>query len=142
MKTRRALMLALVAGLVLGHGAGAHVPGTSHSTPEHEASLAIVAALSSIVYFPVKVAAASVGLVGGAVVGLVTGGETRAAYAVWVPMAGGNYVVRPAHLDGTRPFAFFGSVYEDRPSRHNQDGSIIYDSLYSSRYERDPRTED
>lgn len=142
MKTRRVVALGLVAGLFLGGAAGAHVPGTNESLPEHEASLAIASAFSSVVYLPVKVATAAVGLVSGAVVGIVTGGDTRAAYAVWVPMAGGNYVVRPAHLDGTRSFSFFGSVYEDRPSKHNQDGSIIYDSLYSSRYERESPPED
>lgn len=137
MTTRSILALLMVAGLCLGRNADAHVRGTTHSTPAHEASLAIGAALSSIVYFPVKVTAAAVGLVGGAIAGLVTGGETRAAYAIWVPMAGGNYVVRPAHLDGTRSFAFFGADYEDRPSLRNQDGSVIYDSLYSPGYERE-----
>lgn len=120
------LVLALAVASV-GH---AHVPGTGGSTPPHEAALSVAAGLSSIGYFPVKVGMATVGLLGGAIVGVLTGGDTRAAYGLWVPLAGGDYLVRPAHLDGTRALEFFGVRYDDEPSQYDSDGSVIYDALY------------
>jgi hypothetical protein len=96
--------------------------------------MAVLAALSSVVYFPAKLGVAAVGLVGGGLAGVLTGGDARAAYAVWVPLAGGDYLIRPAHVDGVRPLAVFGTQYDDTPSRYDADGSMIYDALY----ERDP----
>ena len=62
---------------------------------------------------------------------LITGGNTRAAYALWVPAASGDYLLTPAHIDGSRPLQFFGSDYADRPT-HNMptDRSLGYDSVY------------
>jgi hypothetical protein len=130
MTSRRVAALSLAVLLCVAPVAGAHVPGANHSTPGHEAALAVTAALASLVYFPAKVAMASVGLVSGGLTGLVTGGDTRAEYAVLVPLVGGDYVVRPAHVDGVRPFEVFGTHYDDEPSQRGSDRSIIYDSLY------------
>jgi hypothetical protein len=135
MTTRGIAALALAATLLTAPMAGAHVPGTDHSTPGHEASLALIATASSLVYLPAKCLVAGVGLLTGGLVGTLTGGDTRAAYAIWVPTAGGDYVIRPAHIDGTRPLAFFGSTYSDQPSRYRAGGSVIYDSLYDYEYE-------
>lgn len=110
--------------------AEAHVAGATYSTPGHEAALAVVASLSSLVYLPAKVGMATVGLIGGGLVGVLTGGDVRAAYGIWVPTAGGDYLVRAAHIDGTRPLEFFGTTYDDEPSRYDSDGSVIYDALY------------
>jgi len=131
MSRRLTTTAALVVAMAMAPGAEAHVPGTSHSTPGHEAALAVAASATNLLYFPAKVGVATAGLLGGAVVGLFTGGDVRAAYAVWVPTAGGDYLVRPAHLDGARPLSFFGGTYPDEPSEHRQDGSFIYESLYA-----------
>ena len=130
MTTRRLAALTLASWLGMAPLAGAHVPGTTYTTPGHEAALAVGAALTSLVYFPAKVGMAAIGLVGGGLAGVLSGGDTRAAYAIWVPLAGGDYLVRPSHMDGVRPFAVFGTVYDDTPSRYDSDGSIIYDALY------------
>lgn len=130
MTTRRLAALMLASWLGMAPVAGAHVPATTYTTPGHEAALAVLASVTSLVYFPAKVGMAAIGLVGGGLAGVLSGGDTRAAYAIWVPLAGGDYLVRPSHVDGVRPFAVFGTVYDDTPSRYDSDGSVIYDALY------------
>ena len=132
MTTFRALAAcALALALWMPPVADAHVPGTSYTTPGHELALATAASLSSLVYFPAKMAMAAVGMLGGGLAGVLTGGDTRAAYAVWVPLVGGDYLVRPAHVDGVQPLEVFGTHYDDEPSPYREDGSMIYDALYN-----------
>jgi len=130
MTTRRIAALVVTLALSVVPVAGAHVPGTTRTTPAHEAGLAVAASLSSLVYLPMKLAMAGLGIVGGGLTGVLTGGDTRATYAVLVPLTGGDYLVRSAHIDGARPFEVFGTHYDDEPSPYDSDGSIIYDSLY------------
>jgi hypothetical protein len=103
--------MAVTGALVLGQAA----PGRAVSGAE-EAGLALGSAGINLFYVPVKGALAVAGLAVGAVTGLLAGGDVRAAYALWVPTAGGTFLVTPAHLDGTRRFEFFGSDYADRPT--------------------------
>src|SRR5262249_9826395 len=49
----------------------------------------------------------------------LTGGDTRAAYAVMVPAASGTYFLRPSNLDGSEPVEFLGTDYGDVPSSRN-----------------------
>ena len=85
-----------------------------------------------LVYTPIKVLTAMVGLPIGAMTGVLTGGDVRSAYAVWVPTASGTYFITPAHLEGTEPVQFFGSDYADRPSASAEaDKGGIYDAMYS-----------
>ena len=132
MTTRRIEAFVLALALSAAAVASAHVPGTTRTTPGHEAGLAVAASVVNLVYFPVKLAMAGVGLVGGGLTGVLTGGDTRATYAILVPLTGGDYVVRSAHIDGARPLEVFGTRYDDEQSRYDADGSIIYDSLYGS----------
>jgi hypothetical protein len=118
----------IVAALVLGRP----VAGRAAS-PAGEAGLALLAATTNLGYLPVKTAMAGVGLLVGAVTGILTGGDTRAAYAIWVPTASGTYLVRPAHLDGSEPLEFFGSDYADTPSTApavSETGGV-YEAQYS-----------
>ncbi|HWP64599.1 MAG TPA: hypothetical protein VNO26_01645 [Candidatus Limnocylindria bacterium] len=98
-----------------------------------EAGSSISASYLNLVYTPVKVVVAVIGGVTGGVAGLLTGGDQRAAYALWVPLMGGDYFVRPENLNGERPLAFFGSDYTDRPSTWNStnDATYAYDALYN-----------
>ncbi len=126
----RRLMGGLLCGaLVLGTG----VPARAHHGAEF--GLAMGAAASNLVYFPVKLTMAGLGLPLGALAGLFTGGNTRAAYAVWVPTASGTYLLTPDHLEGTKDIEFIGNDYADRPStmQRETDGSRMYDALYESR---------
>jgi hypothetical protein len=121
----------LAAGLVLA----GPVRGRADDGPGNEAAMAIGAGLANLAYVPAKLIVAAGGLVVGAFAGLATGGDTRAAYAFWVPAAGGTYLLTPAHLDGSRPTEFFGSDYADRPSSIAREGEagMVYDAMYKSR---------
>ena len=105
-------------------------PARAAHTQAGEAGLALSAAAANLVYVPVKTLVAVGGLGLGAFTGVLTGGDVRAAYALWVPAVGGTFLLTPAHLDGTRPIEFFGSDYTDRPSTNMRDTSIAYRALY------------
>ena len=97
-----------------------------------EVAFSTLAALSNIGYTPAKVVVATVGLVTGAVAGFLNGGDTRAAYAFWVPMAGGRYFLTADQIDGKIPVEFFGHDYADRPGQYGRThhGSAAYDAKY------------
>jgi hypothetical protein len=115
------------------------VPAFAETTPTPpvnqglEAGNALSASYINIVYTPVKIVVAAVGAVAGGVAGVLSGGDQRAAYALWVPLMGGDYFVRPENLEGARPLAFFGTDYEDTPSQVNvtNDATYAYDALYN-----------
>jgi hypothetical protein len=120
----------LVALVLLGGVLGRPAPLRAQS-PVVEFGLAVGAAGANLVYLPVKGVVALGGLVLGALTGALTGGDVRAAYAVWVPAASGTYLLTPAHLEGTVPIEFFGSDYADRPSTAVMaEGAGIYDIQY------------
>ena len=103
--------------------------GATHSQAG-EAGLALGAAAANLIYLPAKTFVALGGLGLGAFTGLLTGGNVRAAYALWVPTTGGTFLLTPAHFDGTRSIEFFGSDYADQPSTNVRDTSIAYRARY------------
>jgi hypothetical protein len=125
---RTILTVLLLAAFVLGRPA----IGRTES-PGAEFGLAVGAAASNLLYTPAKVTVAVAGLAIGAVTGILTGGDLRSAYAVWVPAASGTYHLKPAHLEGTEPIEFFGCDYADRPSTvaPAAEAGGIYDAQYS-----------
>ena len=124
---RRVVAVMVVAGLFGAQPAVAVMSGTQ----AHEASLALQAIPANIFYVPAKLVVAAVGMVGGAIAGFVTGGNTRAAYGIWVPTTSGTFILTPAHLEGTRPIEFFGTDYGDQPSdRGAGAGRVVYDAVY------------
>ena len=108
-------------------------PVVSHAADGgQEFGKAIAAAALDLVYTPAKVLTAIVGLPVGAMTGVLTGGDVRSAYAVWVPMASGTFFITPANLEGVEPIQFFGSDYADTPSTSTEaDKGGIYDAMYS-----------
>jgi hypothetical protein len=126
----------LVAGMVLA-GLVAVQPAVSRAaeqSPGAEFGMAMGAAGIDLLWVPVKLVTAGLGLALGGVVGVLTGGDVRSAYAVWVPTATGTFLVTPAHLDGTKRLAFFGSDYPDRASDVRPFGaSSTYEATYFSR---------
>ena len=125
---RRVLVALLMLSVALGRPASARAEGAAA-----EFGLAVGAAAGNLVYLPVKGIVALGGLALGAVTGLLTGGDLRAAYAVWVPAASGTYLLTPAELEGTEPIEFFGSDYVDRPSTTTAavEAAGIYEMQYS-----------
>lgn len=125
-------MRSLVAGLLLGGMVLTQPAPASAVDAGSEAGWTLLAFASNLVYVPTKTIVASVGLVTGAIVGLVNGGDERSAYALWVPMASGTYILTPCHFTGCRPFEFWGRDYADTPSlrAHDTDASRIYDAKY------------
>jgi len=107
--------------------------GRAGYSPGEEFGLAVGAAASNLVYAPAKTIVALVGLPVGALTGFFMLGDTRAAYAVWVPTVGGTYFLRPANLDGSEPIEFFGSDYADTPSTAASvvEFSDVYNAMYS-----------
>ena len=95
---------------------------------------AVTSAFCNIFYTPAKALVAAVGLPVGALAAFATGGDTRTAYAIWVPTAGGTYFLTPDMMDGHQPIEFFGSDYADRPSTYGQThhGSGAYDAKYTT----------
>jgi len=122
-------MAAVLALLLVGR------PAVSHATDGgQEFGKAIAAAGLDLFYTPAKVVTAIVGLPIGAMTGLLTGGDTRSAYAVWVPMASGTYFLTAANMEGREPIQFFGSDYADTPSTSAEadaGGGGIYSAMYS-----------
>jgi hypothetical protein len=100
-----------------------------------EVGFSILAAMSNLVYTPAKVVVATVGLGVGALAGFLSGGDTRSAYAFWVPMAGGRYFLTADQMDGNVPVEFFGSDYADQPSSYGRThhGCAAYDAMYSGK---------
>jgi hypothetical protein len=99
----------------------AALPSAAKATePGEELAFSTLAALSNVLYTPAKVVVATGGLVVGAVAGFLTGGDTRSAYAFWVPAAGGSYFLTADQMDGREPVEFFGDDYADRPARYGR----------------------
>jgi hypothetical protein len=127
----RNLMLgvALAVSLAVAHPVAAG--STRTRTQGEEAGYAIAAAALNLVYLPVKTVVAVGGLALGAFTGLMTGGDTRAAYAIWVPAASGTFLLTPAHIEERKKIEFFGADYGDRPNKNMpSDRSTVYDALY------------
>lgn len=73
-----------------------------------EAGIGMAAALATLVYGPVKIAYATLGLVfGGAAYGL-SGGDSEVLHAVVTPAVRGDYVVRPANVTMSEDLEFIG----------------------------------
>jgi len=98
----------------------------------NEVAFGLTAALCNIFYTPGKALVAAVGLPLGALAAFATGGDTRTAYSIWVPTAGGTYFLTPDMMTGHEPIEFFGSDYADRPSSYGQThhGSGATDAKY------------
>ena len=125
-------MRRLTAAVVL-LGLVASARPASAITQGEEAGRALAALGLNIFYIPAKAVMAVLGMVAGGFVGVATGGDERASYAVLVPVTSGTWFVTPDHIEGSRPIEFFGSDYADTPSELGQSepGRGSYDSMYA-----------
>jgi hypothetical protein len=103
------------------------------ATQAEEAGRALASLGMNIFYIPAKAVMATVGLVTGGIVGVVTGGYERSAYAIWVPTASGTWYFTPAQIEGSQDVLFFGNDYADEPSGLGlgEPGRSSYDAMYA-----------
>ena len=90
----------------------------------NEAGIGALSALSTLLYGPVKLTYATLGLmIGGAAWGL-SGGDPQVLDSVVTAAVRGDYVVTPEHLRGEKPLEFFGRAPEptDPPAVSSGDG--------------------
>ena len=99
----RAGLLACVLAVTLAPGVAA--AGESMTS---EAGIGALAAISSLIYGPVKLVYAVSGLIVGGIAWGLSGGDPDVMAAVVTPAVRGDYVVTPTHLRRERPIEFFG----------------------------------
>ena len=98
--------------LIAGTGSPAIAAEQSGTSPEGAAGLQAVSWLASVPYGAVKVAYALGGGIVGGLTWVMSGGDTEAAKAVWVPSMTGDYIVQPENLTGDKPLHFMGRSSE------------------------------
>ena len=103
----RKLMTALLVVALLG-APSIGFAGEAARETGREGGLGAAAALSSLVYGPVKLVYATGGLIVGAFAWAFTAGDTQVATKVFTRSLRGNYVVTPDHLTGERELVFIG----------------------------------
>ncbi len=109
---RSALLSALILALAAAPSAAWADMGTD---VPNEGGIGAVAALSTLIYGPVKLTYATLGLlVGGAAWGL-SGGDQAVLESVVTPALRGDYVVTPDHVRMERSLEFYGrdSQYQE-----------------------------
>lgn len=111
---RRTLFIVAVLGLVIAL-TGNPARAAEHSgTSPGAVGLQAASWLVTVPYCAVKVAYTVVGALWTSLVFTLTGGDTNAAVAVWMPAVTGDYMVRPQHLAGEKPLHFVGqSIPQD-----------------------------
>lgn len=65
-------------------------------------------AVASLIYSPLKVTYAGLGLLTGGLGYLLSAGRTEVATSIIYPAVLGDYVITPAHLQGRAPVVFIG----------------------------------
>lgn len=86
-----------------------------------EAGLGVASVILSIPYGAVKVAYAILGGITGGFTYALTGGNLKAAEAVWDTSLRGTYIITPEHLRGEKPIRFFGVPPESGGARARQE---------------------
>ena len=112
---------ALLSALILALAAAPTAARAEGSNLSNEGGIGAVAALSTLLYGPVKLTYATLGLlVGGAAWGL-SGGDQQVLSAVINPALRGDYVVTPEHIRMERGLEFYG---RDSQYREVQQASV------------------
>jgi hypothetical protein len=73
-----------------------------------EAGIGSASALASLIYAPIKLTYATLGVVVGGLAYAFSGGDTQVAKVVLTPSVRGDYVLTPGHITGRDHFDFFG----------------------------------
>jgi hypothetical protein len=137
-------LAAAALGLVLAAPAQAQPPiaepPSRAPTQGEEVFFSVLATAANIFYVPLKAAIAAVAMPAGGFAGAASGGDARAAYAIWVPALGGTFFLTPEILTGSEPFEFFGSNYPDEPlpTRRGGEETVIFDNAATGTYATPP----
>lgn len=94
--------------LALAGAPSAAWAGDAAKETGREGGLGAAAALSTLVYGPVKLLYATGGLVVGSFAWAFTAGDTQVAEKVFTRSLRGTYVITPDHLTGERELVFIG----------------------------------
>lgn len=89
--------------------------GEKAAEVSRESGLGAAAALSSLVYGPVKLVYAMGGLIVGSFAWIFTGGDSEVAEVVFVRSLRGTYVITPEILLGEERLEFIGRDVHDEP---------------------------
>jgi hypothetical protein len=119
--------LLLVAALVISIQAG---PALAAEEMASEAGIGAGAAFCSLIYGPVKIVYATLGVVFGGMAWGLSGGDSNVLEAVVTPAVRGDYVVTPAILRGERPLEFIGR----RPG-YEQDAVVVEEEFEGKEFE-------
>ena len=110
----RAILLAGLLAVVIAPGAAI----AEEESMTKEAGLGAVAAISTLVYGPLKILYATCGLIFGGLAWGISGGDNDVMKAVVTPSVRGDYVVTPANIRMDDPIEFIGRDPAYRTSRH------------------------
>ena len=102
------LLIALLLSVALVGVPSLASAGDVASKTSREGGLGAAAALSTLVYGPVKLVYAVSGLVFGSCAWAVTAGDTEVAKQVFTRSVRGTYVITPEHLTGEQELVFIG----------------------------------
>ncbi len=108
----RASLLAGILAFYLAPGVA-----TADDSISNEAGIGALSAVSSLIYGPVKIVYATIGMVIGGIAWGLSGGDSDVLTAVVTPAVRGDYVVTPAHVRFERSLEFFGQDPAYRVSR-------------------------
>lgn len=129
---RSALLLALMVSMAVPTAAARADMG---SDLPNEGGIGAVAALSTLIYGPVKLTYAVLGLlIGGSAWGL-SGGDQQVLEAVVTPAVRGDYVVTPQHIRMERGLEFYGRDPQNREVQQASAGVAVTpppDAAFSS----------
>ncbi|MDN5942801.1 MAG: hypothetical protein L0H94_13035 [Nitrospira sp.] len=82
--------------------------GNTEGGTASSAGMQAAAAVSTILYFPLKAAFAIGGGIVGGLAYAFSGGNEQAAKSIWDTSLRGTYIITPDHLQGDRPIRFLG----------------------------------
>ena len=111
----RSLLVGVLAATLLG-APSAGFAGDKASEISREGGIGAAAALSSLVYGPVKLVYALGGLVVGGFAWVFTAGDSEVAEKVFTRSLRGTYVITPEILLGEKPLEFIGREVHDTPA--------------------------
>jgi hypothetical protein len=111
----------LRAGLLACILAIAIAPGAAYASEDgltKEAGVGTAAALSTLLYGPVKIVYAGLGLIFGGAAWCLSGGDSDVMMSIITPAVRGDYVVTPSNIRGEQSLEFLGRDPEYRATQH------------------------